>query len=273
MKYKTDTKTLLIGVLILVLTLLTFYIRMWPGFVSNLNPLSNVDIYDSMYNLRIVEQTVANFPQYAWFDPMTHYPQGQPQDWGPLFTLISATACVLVGATSRVDVTSVSLLIPGFMAALMIPVVYLTVKLISDRKSGLIAALFMTIVPGQYFFRSYYGYFDHHIGEVLFSTIFCMCYLLALNYCIKNHVSLEDRKTWKVPILLGITCGIAYFLGTGTYADDAGIRPYRCNIHPDLVYDSAISGPSGNLDTHYQYFHFSCCHYRVFFNRSTLTGH
>lgn len=213
MEYNLNRKNLIIGLSILMLTLIAFYIRMWPGFISNLNVMSNVGMDDPMYNLRMVEQTIANFPHYAWFDPMTYYPQGQPQHWGPLFTLISAAACILVGATTRTDITAVCLLIPGIMAALMIPVVYATVKLVSDRKSGLIAAAFMTIVPGQYFFRSYYGYFDHHIGEVLFSTIFCLCYLLALVYCRKNPVHIEDRKTWKIPILLGLMSGIAYVLG------------------------------------------------------------
>lgn len=213
MRYNGDKKTLLIGASILVLTLLAFYLRMWPGFVSDLNVMSNVAMDDPMYNLRMVEQMVANYPHYAWFDPMTYFPQGQPQHWGPLFTLISATACVLVGATTRVDIATVCLLIPGLMAALMIPIVYLTVKLVSDRKSGLLAALFMTIVPGQYFFRSYYGYFDHHIGEVLFSTLFCLCYLLALVYCRKNPVKIDDRDTWKIPVVLGVICGITYVLG------------------------------------------------------------
>nr|WP_319538244.1 oligosaccharyl transferase, archaeosortase A system-associated [uncultured Methanospirillum sp.] len=213
MQYNSTRKGIIIGLSLLALTIIAFYIRMWPGFVSNLNVISNVAMDDPMYNLRMVEQTVANFPNYAWFDPMTYYPQGQPQHWGPLFTLISAAACILVGATTRVDIASVCLFIPGIMAALMIPVTYATVKLVSDWKSGVAAAFFMTIIPGQYFFRSYYGYFDHHIGEVLFSSVFCLCYLFALVYCRKTPVQIDDKSTWKIPILIGILCGITYVLG------------------------------------------------------------
>jgi len=206
-------KGLIIGFSLIILAIIAFYLRMWPGFEPNLDVISNVAMDDPMYNLRMVEQTIANFPQYAWFDPMTYYPQGQPQHWGPLFTLISAAACLLVGATTRVDIASVCLFIPGIMAALMIPVTYATVKLVSDWKSGIAAAFFMTVVPGQYFFRSYYGYFDHHIGEVLFSSIFCLCYLYALVYCRKNPVQIEDKGTWKIPILLGVLSGFTYVLG------------------------------------------------------------
>jgi len=208
-----NRKSLTIGVSILILTITAFYLRMWPGFVSNLNVISNVAMDDPMYNLRIVEQTLANFPQFAWFDAMTYYPQGQPQHWGPLFTLISAAACMLVGATSRVDIASVCLFIPGIMAAIMVPVTYATVRQVSDWKSGLCAAFFIAIVPGQYFFRSYYGYFDHHIAEVLFSTIFCLCYLTALVYCRHHPVHIDNIKSWKIPILLGVLCGITYALG------------------------------------------------------------
>ncbi|PWR69830.1 oligosaccharyl transferase, archaeosortase A system-associated [Methanospirillum lacunae] len=213
MQCNITRKNVIIGIILLILTILAFYLRMWPGFEANLNVISNVAMDDPMYNLRMVEQTVANFPHYAWFDPMTYYPQGQPQHWGPLFTLISAAACILVGATTRVDIASVCLFIPGIMAALMIPITYATVKLVSDWKSAIATAAFMTIVPGQYFFRSYYGYFDHHIGEVLFSTLFCLCYLYALVYCRKNPVQIEDKNTWKIPILLGLLCGFTYVLG------------------------------------------------------------
>ena len=33
---------------------------------------------------------------------------------------------------------------------------------------------------GQFFYRSLYGYMDHHIAEVLFSTLFCLLYMYVL---------------------------------------------------------------------------------------------
>jgi dolichyl-diphosphooligosaccharide--protein glycosyltransferase len=112
-----------------------------------------------------------------------------------------------------VAVASVCLVIPGIMAALMVPIVYATVRQVADWRSGLAAALIIAIVPGQYFSCSFYGYFDHHIGEVLFSTVFCLCYMFALVYCRINPVRIDDRNTWKIPVLLGLLCGITYVLG------------------------------------------------------------
>ncbi|PKL60049.1 MAG: oligosaccharyl transferase, archaeosortase A system-associated, partial [Methanomicrobiales archaeon HGW-Methanomicrobiales-4] len=207
------SKFLIIAGTIAILAITSFYLRMWPGLSGNPDVISSVGMDDPMYNLRMVEQMVANFPVYNWFDPMTYYPAGQPRHWGPLFTLISAFGCYLTGAVTKTDIASVCLFIPGYMAAVMVPVVYVIVRKISDEISGIIAALFIAIIPGQYFFRSYYGYFDHHIGEVLFSTLFCMVYIIAILYCREKPVQIFDSQTWKKPMILGIVCGVIYVLG------------------------------------------------------------
>ncbi|PKL58627.1 MAG: oligosaccharyl transferase, archaeosortase A system-associated, partial [Methanomicrobiales archaeon HGW-Methanomicrobiales-4] len=87
------------------------------------------------------------------------------------------------------------------------------VKKVADWKAGLIAGFFIGIFPGQIFFRSYYGYFDHHIGEVLFSTLFCLGYIYALVYCRKHPVDISNKETWRIPALLGLLCGVLYVFG------------------------------------------------------------
>ncbi|PWR75670.1 oligosaccharyl transferase, archaeosortase A system-associated [Methanospirillum stamsii] len=205
--------TLILGVAVLLLTLISFIIRTLPAYSGNPDVLLFVGMDDPTYQLRRIEQVIANYPNVSWFDPMTFFPNGQPMHWGPLFPFIGATVCLLAGAVTRPDLISVSLFIPCVMAALMVPVVYLLVSRIADWKAGIVAAFFIAIVPGQFFFRSYYGYLDHHVGEVLFSTIFCLCYISALVYCRKHPVDIADKETWKVPALLGLLCGLAYVLG------------------------------------------------------------
>ncbi|MFH0968759.1 MAG: oligosaccharyl transferase, archaeosortase A system-associated, partial [Methanobacteriota archaeon] len=168
---------------------------------------------DPTYQLRRVELTIANFPNFEWFDPMTFFPEGQPMHWGPLFPVLSSAVCLLLGATTRTDIASVCLYIPCVMGALMVPIVYLLVKKVADWKAGLIAGFFIGIFPGQIFFRSYYGYFDHHIGEVLFSTLFCLGYIYALVYCRKHPVDISNKETWKIPAFLGLGCGVLYAFG------------------------------------------------------------
>ena len=156
---------------------------------------------------------MANFPNIAWFDPMTFFPEGQPMHWGPLFPLLSSAICLILGAHSRPEIISVCLLIPCVMAAILVPVVFYIVKKVADWKAGLIAAFFLAICPGQFFFRSYYGYYDHHIGEVLFSTLFCLGYVYTLVYCRQHPVDIADRQTWRIPTILGLICGVLYVSG------------------------------------------------------------
>ena len=205
--------TLILGAIVLLIALLSFLIRTFPAYSGNADVLMFVGMDDPTYQLRRIEQVIANYPNIAWFDPMTYFPYGQPMHWGPLFPFIGATVCMIAGAVTRTEIISVSLFIPCVIAALMVPVVYLLVSRIADWKAGLVAAFFIAIVPGQFFFRSYYGYFDHHIGEVFFSTLFCLCYLAALVYSRKHPVDLSDRETWKIPALLGLLCGLTYVLG------------------------------------------------------------
>lgn len=205
--------TLILGAIVLLITFFSFIIRTLPAYSGTTDVLMFVGMDDPTYQLRRIEQIIANYPNVAWFDPMTYFPFGQPMHWGPLFPFLGATICLITGAATRTEIISVSLFLPCVMAALMVPVIYLLVSRVADWKAGLAAAFFIAIVPGQFFFRSFYGYLDHHAGEVFFSTLFCLCYLTALVYSRKHPVDLKDKDTWKIPIFLGILCGITYVLG------------------------------------------------------------
>ena len=102
---------IIIGFIVLF-TLLTLWTRGIPaeGLVTaeGVNLLGN----DPWYSLRQVEQTVANFPGYAWFDPMTLYPNGDVVYWGPLFIQVISVLCVLVGATTRPEIMVVASWVP-----------------------------------------------------------------------------------------------------------------------------------------------------------------
>ena len=214
MQYKNllNPVALTIGALLAFFTIFSFILRTLPAWTGNTDVLMLVGMDDPTYQLRRIEQLIANYPSVSWFDPMTYFPAGQPMHWGPLFPFIGATVCILTGATTRPDLISVALFIPCVMGALMVPVIYALVTRIADWKAGIFAAFFIAIIPGQFFFRSFYGYLDHHIGEVLFSTIFCLCYLIALVYCRKHPVDIKDRETWKIPVLLGVLCGVTYVI-------------------------------------------------------------
>ncbi len=207
-------RTYIIIALVALFAVLAFWIRMIPATqIGTQDILSFVGSDDPLYNLRQVELMLANFPTYAWWEPMTLFPYGTDLYWGPLTTYIAATLCLLTGAVTRPEIIFTSLTVPPLMGAVMVPVMFLLGRRVSDWKGGLIAAGLIAVIAGQYFFRSLFGYFDHHMTETLTSTIFCLVYIVVVRYALDHEVSLTSIESLKRPALLAAAAGVAYFIG------------------------------------------------------------
>jgi len=210
---KNHRQYLIFG-LVAIFSLFALWIRLIPLLtIGKTDILMMVGSDDPLYNLRQVEQILANFPNYAWFDPMTLYPTGSTIYWGPLFPTIIAAGCLLTGASTRPEIISIGLVIPPLMAAMIVAIMYYVGKCCGDWKTGIMASGFTAIVTGQFFFRSLYGYMDHHIAEVLFSTIFCLFYMYAILSEKESAIDLRNVHTYKKTLLLSGIAGIAYVLG------------------------------------------------------------
>jgi dolichyl-diphosphooligosaccharide--protein glycosyltransferase len=210
----------LIGLALVLIGILCLLIRLNP--LSHLqtlgggDPLNLSSSDDPLYNFRQVELIIRHFPAYPWFEPMSLYPVGQIIYWGPVFPTIAALVCMALGMTGRTDIIFISQLIPPAMAAAMIPLMYLIGRRMADWRTGLIAAFFLAIIPGQYLQRSIFGYFDHHIAEVLFSTLFSLGYISILVYAKRNPVDLQKTDSLKIPAVLSLLTAGAYLLGLFT---------------------------------------------------------
>ncbi|MFA5137390.1 MAG: oligosaccharyl transferase, archaeosortase A system-associated [Patescibacteria group bacterium] len=212
-----NRETLQTLALLLLFTTIALIIRLIP-MTTGAGILGN----DPWYNLRQIEIITANFPAYPWFDPMTQYPYGNVIHWGPVFVQLIAGLCLLTGMTARPDLLLVASLVPPLMAAIMVPLLYRIGTLLADRLTGLLAAGFMAIVSGQYFYRSLFGFVDHHIAEVLVSTLFILGYLLAIAKTRSPSTDPEPLKTR----ILGLKPLTLISLLTGTiYAVGVGIMP------------------------------------------------
>ena len=204
---------IIIGFIVLF-TLLPLWTR---GFIPAADMVTpegvNLLGIDPWYNLRQVEQVVANFPGYAWFDAMTLYPSGDVIYWGPLFIQIISALCILAGAATRPEILVVASWVPPLMGAAMVPVTYLLARKIADWKTGLIAAGLIAVVGGNYAYRSLFGFVDHHIAETLFSTIFVLAYVAALLAARNSPLSKKNLENLKIPAITAALAGIAYLLG------------------------------------------------------------
>jgi len=209
-----NRRTYLIIGLVTLFSLFALWLRLIPMFMmGNTDILMMVGSDDPLYNLRQVEQMLANNLGYAWFDPMVLYPSGSTIYWGPLFPMIIAIGCMITGATTRPEIIAVGLVIPAIMAAAIVVIMYWVGKSCGDWKTGLLASGFTAIVTGQFFYRSLYGYMDHHIAEVLFSTLFCLFYMYALLSEKEKIIDLKNIQTYKRTIVFSALTGIAYLLG------------------------------------------------------------
>ena len=208
-----DHKTTLTAAALLIFMLVAVLTRIIPHAVLVDGSFTSLIGTDAWYNLRQVEVIAANYPGYAWFDPMTAYPTGKEVAWGPLFPFITATLCIVAGAATRPDIVYVAAWIPPLLAAAIVPVVYLTGKTIADRTTGLVAAGLIAIVSASFFARSIFGFVDHHVAETLFSTLFCLAYIAALGYAARHPVTLREPETILPVALLALGAGAAYLLG------------------------------------------------------------
>ena len=203
-----------IAVLVAVFALFALWIRLIPMFtVGHTDILDMVAMDDPMYNLRQVEVMLAQFPGYAWFEPMTKYPTGTSIYWGPLFTIILAVTCLVTGASARPEIISVALLVPPLLAAATVVVMYYVGRVFGDWKTGLLASGFTAIVSGQFFTVSFYGYIDHHIAEVFFSTVFCLAYGYTLMAEKERKIDFRNPGSYRQTLVLSFVCGVTYLLG------------------------------------------------------------
>lgn len=199
----------LLLLLVIASALLGLWLRILPmDFLGN-GPVQKLIFMDTWYSMRQIEQISANYPGYAWFDPMTAFPTGKDVDWGPLFPFLCASVCVLVGALSRPENMIVASYVPPLIFLLLIPIIWYLGKLSGDEKTGWIAAILLPVISGELLYRSFYGYLDHHITETLFSTLFITLIVALL------LTTSTIQKPWytKKSILLAIFAGIVYFLG------------------------------------------------------------
>ena len=192
---------------------LALVLRSIPAFyISDHGFLYTYDT-DSWYTLRQIEVMVKDFPLYNWFDPMTAFPEGKVIGWGPLYPFIAALLSLVTGSTTHTGIIYASGWVGPLMAAIMIPVMFLLGKTIANDKVGIIAAGLVSVVSIQYFSLSSYGWVDHHIAEVLFSTLFFLVYISSLLYVKSHPFDRNDKNSIIFPVVLFVLTGTLYFLG------------------------------------------------------------
>ncbi len=207
--------------LLLFFVLITFITRILPIFFFPDESSLHIIRADAEYNLRQIEVMVHNFLQYDWFDPMTAYPYGKDIGWGPLFPVIAGAFAIILGASQQSDIIHTVSFVPPLMAAAMVPIVYFIAKsLDKNRLTGIIAAGIIPFISFFFLYYTAYGYVDHHAAEILFSSLFFLFYILAINTSLPEKIyDFKDQafvRAFGYSVLAGLAYCACYFTSPTT---------------------------------------------------------
>lgn len=170
---------------------------------------------DPWYNMRQIEYII-HTGKYAWFDPMTTFPSGENVFWGPVFTSFCALVCKALGTETRLDIMTVSSFVPVLLMVGVVIGVFIYTYRLYGSLAGILSALFVAIIPGQIYYRSLFGFVDHHIMEVFLGLIFSLLYIISLR---KLTRGCEEPLPKKYPLLICngffwcLITGITFLLG------------------------------------------------------------
>ncbi|MCX9014428.1 MAG: oligosaccharyl transferase, archaeosortase A system-associated [Candidatus Methanoperedens sp.] len=207
--------------------IILFAIFLFSFYIRGITPIDNVfrngivgfAMDDSVFHMRLVENTIQFFPHRIFYDAFTIYPSGTTLHWGPLFTQILAFFALIAGLfttggmPSQSTIDALGAFYPAVLGALVVFPVYFIGKELVDNKAGLIGAFLITILPGQWLSRSVLGFTDNHVAEVFYLTLMMMFFIMAIKKAENitfNHWLNKDWKALKTPIIYSLFAGISF---------------------------------------------------------------
>jgi len=209
------------GIILLFIFSLSLYIRaVLPHDAVFRGDIIAFAADDAVYHMRLAENLVENYPFRIWFEVFTIYPSGRYLTFGgPLWTYLIATTSLVLGAGSpTLELTrTVGAYFPPVIGALTVFPVYMIAKEVFDKRVGLLSAFLVAVMPGQILSRSILGFADHHAGEVFFSSLFLMFFIMAVKSVKSKKISFNDiaDKNWNIlrkPVAISILAGISFGL-------------------------------------------------------------
>ncbi|HEY9206294.1 MAG TPA: oligosaccharyl transferase, archaeosortase A system-associated [Candidatus Methanoperedens sp.] len=207
-------------IILFALFLFSFYIRGIVPIKNVLNKgVTGFAIDDSVFHMRLVENTIHFFPHRIFYDAFTLYPYGNQLHWGPLFDQMIAFFALFTGLfanggmPSQSTIDTVGVFYPAVLGALVVFPVYIIGKELAGEKAGLIGAFLIAILPGPFLERSVLGFTDNHIAEVFYLTMMMMFFVIAIkraeNITFEHWIN-RDWASLKTPLAYSLFAGIFF---------------------------------------------------------------
>ena len=162
---------------------------------------------DGVYHMRLVENQLLGghpFKQLS-FDPFTYFPNGTPTNMAPLYGYILAGVVWVLtsGRPTLESINNIAPFIPPILGSLVVFAAYFIGKSIWDKKTGVFAA-FLAAISSEIIFKSLLGNTDHHVAEILFSSLAMLFLILALK-----------KKSFFYAVLFGLFLGLYFLIWPG----------------------------------------------------------
>ena len=210
----------IVGIILAVLCGISFYIRaILPHdqiFVNGAVWFRETDAY---YHMRYIESLVQHFPHTTSFDPYILYPGGgSGTARQPLLDLLISAIILLVsrGVPTLHTMEVIAAYMPAILGTLVLIPVYFIGKELFNRWVGVISAALVVILPGEFLHRSLLGFTDHHVAEVLSSTVCMLFLIMAIKRAREREISFSHvlNRDWPAitrPLIYTLLAGV--FLG------------------------------------------------------------
>ncbi|HUW44546.1 MAG TPA: oligosaccharyl transferase, archaeosortase A system-associated [Dehalococcoidia bacterium] len=209
----------IVGIILAALCGISLYIRIALPydqiFVNDWVWFRETDAY---YYMRNIEVLVNNFPHFNSFDPYMLYPGGAGVLARPFFPWLIAGIIRLVswGVPTLHTMEAMGAYMPAILGTLTLIPVYFIGKVLFNRWVGVISAALVVILPGELLHRSLLGFTDHHVAEVLFSTVCILFLIMAIKRAREREISFGHfiRRDWSTitkPLVYTLLAGV--FLG------------------------------------------------------------
>jgi oligosaccharyl transferase (archaeosortase A-associated) len=208
-KYK---KFIILGCLVLIFGFALF-IRVFFSYQAVFSDPVKYSSDDGVYHMRLVENMLlgGHFPFRIYFDPFTNFPYGTYIHFTPLYDWLLAVIIWLVsfGKPTLEIINKISPFYPAVMGAFIVfPVYFIAKSLFKNRKIALLAS-FLSVISPSFLYRSTLGNTDHHVAEVLFSSLAIMFLIFTL------QSQKTSRKFLIFTFLTGFSLGLYFLAWTG----------------------------------------------------------
>lgn len=223
MPLKIEKRSLFYGVALLSAFVFALYVRVALPYTAVFydNGLVRFGGNDPWYHMRLVENMLMHMPHRIWYDPMTFYPHGADVTYPPLFDWVLASFIWLVGlgnpfvTLGQHGIETIAAWYPAVLGALTIVPVYFIGKHLWNRNAGVLSAVLIAMMPGQFLMRTLLGFTDHHAMETLLSTVTMLFFLIAVKTAKENEITfgMVKNKDWlklKKPMTYTAFAGIAF---------------------------------------------------------------